>query len=295
MPKLHAGPVTAPNSATEQGVLFRRLFDDAATFPPGNTAMPDAVISHLGWCSSPAGHVVGPFICASSRWAEFADSLAAAGGSGVSVSVTVPVASVEAAVAAARDEPRAKLASVEVPVSDQGCVDEALGVLDAVLPDGVTGFVELPWSAVDSPTCKRLAASRHQLKIRTGGESAESFPSEDLLARMIAQTVAHLVPFKLTGGLHNAVRHRDPVTGFEHHGFLNVIVATASAQEQEDVATVQSLLATPDAERLVDLVRSLQQEAARKVRRQFVSFGTCSIDEPLQDLKDLRLVESPSS
>lgn len=278
-----------------QGILFRRLFDNAATFPPGNAAMPDAVESHLGWLSTAAGDFVGPFVCASPRWAEFVEALAAAAASGVSVSVTVPsgVAAVEAAVAAATDEPRATLVSVEVPVPDQACLADAVELLDAVLPDDVTGFVELPWSAVDHAACSLLAASRHHLKIRTGGASVESFPAEEVLATMIGRTVEHRVPFKLTGGLHNALRHRDAISGFEHHGFLNVIAATASAMDDEDVSTVQVLLATRDADQVTDLMRRLPTETARKVRGQFVSFGTCSIDEPLQDIKNLGLLEEP--
>jgi hypothetical protein len=254
--------------------------------------MPDAVTSHLGWRSSPASQFVGAFVCSGSRWAEFAESLAAFGASGVSVSVTVAeVAAVEDALAAGSAEPRATLVSLEVPVADQAGLDDALKVLDAVVPDDVTAFVELPWSAIDHHACTRLAAGWHHLKIRTGGASAASFPSEALLARIIICSVQHDLPFKLTAGLHDAVRHRDPVTAFEHHGFLNVIAATAGALAGNNVHTVQSLLATQDPEHLADLVRRLEPAVARTVRRQFVSFGTCNIDEPLQDLVKLRLID----
>lgn len=273
-------------------ILFHRLFDDAAIFPPGNAAMPDAVTRHVDWCASPRGVYVGPFVCSSARWSELAESLAPAGASGISVAVTVPdVSAVQDAVAAAREEPRASLASVEVPVADHAGLDHALTVLDKVLPADVPGFVEPPWSAIDADACTRLAASRHQLKIRTGGASAESFPSEDLLVTMLSCAVRHQVPFKLTAGLHNAVRHRDPATGFEHHGFLNVIAATASVLDGEDDSTAQSLLAIQNPKQLAELVRRLRPQAARDVRRQFVSFGTCSIDEPLRDLSDLRLLD----
>jgi hypothetical protein len=271
--------------------LFHRLFDDAAIFPPGTAAMPDAVPSHIGWRSSPASQFVGAFVCSSPRWAEFAESLAAAGACGVGVSVTVPVvAAVQDALAAGSAEPRATVVSVEVPVADQAGLDDALKLLDTVVLDGVTAFVELPWSAIDHDACNRLAAGPHHLKIRTGGPSADSFPSEELLARMIGRAVEHHVPFKLTAGLHDAVRHHDPVTAFEHHGFLNVIVATAAALTGNNIHHVQSLLAAQDAEHVAELVRRLPPEAVREIRRQFVSFGTCSIDEPLQDLMKLRLI-----
>jgi len=43
------------------------------------------------------------------------------------------------------------------------------------------------------------------------------------------------VPFKCTAGLHHAVHHTDPATGFVHHGFLNIVAATARAIVGGDV------------------------------------------------------------
>jgi len=182
---------------------------------------------------------------------------------------------------------------VEVPVPEQNSLDGALRALDAVLPADVTGFVELPWNAVDDAVCARLAGSRHRLKIRTGGVTRDSFPSEEVLASLIGHAVRRRVPFKLTAGLHQAVRHRDPVTGFEHHGFLNVIAAATAALDGAEARTVCSLLATQDNERLVEVMRDLDAGTALAVRQQFLSFGTCSIDEPLDDLQTLRLLEEP--
>jgi hypothetical protein len=42
---------------------------------------------------------------------------------------------------------------------------------------------------------------------------------------------------------------------------------------------------------VADAVRRLSPESTRSVRRQFESFGTCSIDEPLDDLTALGLLE----
>ena len=72
-----------------------------------------------------------------------------------------------------------------------------------------------------------VAAAELRLKFRTGGVEAHLFPSADQVVSWIDAALDRELRFKCTAGLHNAVRHRDPDTGFEHHGFLNVLVATA--------------------------------------------------------------------
>ena len=64
-------------------------------------------------------------------------------------------------------------------------------------------------------------------KFRTGGLAAELFPTPVELAAVICACRDRELPFKLTAGLHHALRHTDPETGFTHHGFLNVLVAAA--------------------------------------------------------------------
>ena len=52
------------------------------------------------------------------------------------------------------------------------------------------------------------------------GSAPSSSPRPSWRATLEA-CVSRGVPFKCTAGLHHAVRHTDPATGFEHHGFLN--------------------------------------------------------------------------
>ncbi len=132
-----------------------------------------------------------------------------------------------------------------------------------------------------------LAAAGHSLKLRTGGADADAFPSAVELATCIAAALDRELPFKCTAGLHNAMRHRDDETGFEHHGFLNVLVATRASLDGADVAEVASVLEETDADKLLSRT---DHAALARARRWFRSFGSCSIAEPLADLRQLGLL-----
>ena len=94
------------------------------------------------------------------------------------------------------------------------------------------------------------------------------------------------VAFKATAGLHHAVRNTDPGTGFEQHGFLNLLVATDEALAGADVAQVHARLAARDGTRLAERVAALSAAA----RESFRSFGTCSIADPVTELAELGLL-----
>jgi hypothetical protein len=100
----------------------------------------------------------------------------------------------------------------------------------------------------------------------------------------------HRIGFKCTAGLHHAVRHTAQDTGFEHHGFLNVLLGTAAALSGADASDVTAVLADRDGVRLADQASRLDADAAAEVRGLFRSFGTCSTDEPVTDLVTLGLV-----
>jgi hypothetical protein len=85
------------------------------------------------------------------------------------------------------------------------------------------------------------------------------------------------------------VRHRDPETGFEHHGFLNVLRATRASLDGAAVDEVAALLDEADAGRLLD---GTALDALAGARRWFTSFGSCSISDPLDDLTELGLVSA---
>ena len=92
------------------------------------------------------------------------------------------------------------------------------------------------------------------------------------------------VPFKLTAGLHHAVAAPG------RHGFVNVLAALHAALDGRPVEDVARVLALRDGERLAALLGAFSRDESRRVRQLFVSFGTCSITEPLDDLVALGLL-----
>ncbi|WP_214105834.1 hypothetical protein [Acrocarpospora catenulata] len=263
---------------------FTGFFDDAALFPPGNAPMALAVPRHWEHRSTWYQDTVGPFVCPRHRLAELHDLLA---GHGPRLEVAVIIAEGPAALAAgvceATAHPRVRLRAVELPAHG-----ELRALPNMAVPEDVTVYAEVPLTPDALAEVPALTGTGLRLKFRTGGTRAQDFPDEPALAAALACAVRHGVPFKLTAGLHHAIRHTGHGTGFEHHGFLNVLAATAAAQQGADKAAITDILACREAETVVNWCTPTALAAARP---HFVSFGTCSIDEPVTDLVALGLLE----
>ena len=256
-------------------VLFDRFFDDAAIFPPGNAAMDDAVRAHVAALDSHLARHVGPFVCSASRLTALGAALATADVSGLDLALVTPAGSAAAAIAAAHDDSRLRLRAVEV-------ADTQPGDSMPAVPAGTRLFIERSGPPFDLPPDVSL-------KLRTGGETADAFPDENQLASALADSLEQDIRFKLTAGLHHAVRHTDPATGFEHHGFLNIVVAVhAALSASGDLA---AWLAERDASVVAAAIADLDEAARGAVRSRFLSIGTCSIAEPVDDLRALGLLE----
>ncbi|MGY2003981.1 hypothetical protein [Blastococcus sp. SYSU DS1024] len=284
-------PVHTPAPAPATTPLFDGLFDDAALFPPGAAPMPAAVPQHRA-LRERLGGLVGPFVVPAARL----DELVAEVGDGPAVDVSLIAAAGDLPAAAARvaAEPRLALAAVEVPVApDAAAATEALCALDDVVPEGVPAALELPRTAARDAVLDVLAGTRYRAKLRTGGVSAELFPSCAELADTLQACVTRTVPFKCTAGLHHAVRHTAPATGFAHHGFLNVLLAVSALSSGAPAAVAADRLGETDPGTVASAVRTWPADRVRRVRSLFTSFGTCSVTEPVEDLVALGLLPAP--
>jgi hypothetical protein len=145
------------------------------------------------------------------------------------------------------------------------------------------------------PVLARVGA---RAKIRTGGVTAEAFPSTEAVAGFLLACARARVSFKATAGLHHAVRGSYRLTYEKEsakavmHGFTNVFLAAALAwrgAEKEDL--VRTLEArefsfSDDGARWAGFEASTDEIAA--ARREFaMSYGSCSFEEPLAEAKAL--------
>ncbi|WP_371500670.1 hypothetical protein OG871_28680 [Kitasatospora sp. NBC_00374] len=263
--------------------LYRGLFDDAALFPPGDLPLPEAVPAHEAHRSAWYAEAVGPFLCGAGRLAELRATTTAP----LRVALVLPGGSSQLAPALA-DADGLTVVGVELADPD---LRAAVATLNEQLPPGVAAAVELPRGEGLEASLDVLAGTPYRAKFRTGGLAAGAFPSEAELAAFLAGCAGRGLPYKCTAGLHHAVRHTDPATGFEHHGFLNVLLA---AQAGDDAGLAAEVLAERSGEVLAKAALDLTDTRIDDVRRRFTAFGTCSVAEPLADLAALGLLAPPA-
>ncbi|HEY3749600.1 MAG TPA: hypothetical protein VGL80_10395 [Pseudonocardiaceae bacterium] len=271
--------------------LLARLVDDAALFPPSGAAMPDAVRDHLAGRAGRRAGVIGLFLCTASRLPELITELIKAKPAapvGLSLVVDTGLGGLPKAVSIV--ESRTELLAlrmVEMPAPSD--VDEVwLERVDEFVPEDAIRVIEprrggTEWLA----GVQRVTDHGYWPKLRCGGQSLEAFPSLDHVADFLGVVAGSGGSFKATSGLHNAVRHTDADTGFTHHGFLNLLVATARALGKGDV---KEALASEDGTALANEAAELTDDAARAVRGVFASYGSGSLTEPVADLEKLGLL-----
>lgn len=280
--------------------LLQALVDDAAMFPPRSAPLGEALPAHQAHLGAWYADLLGPLLVPASAVPRLVAALDAAdgappGGDPLRVAVVADAGldGLAPAYAALAAEPRLEAAWAEVAlpagsdlVSGAG---EAIGVaFDAAPFLEFDLFVEVPRSPGWEEALDVLADSGSaSAKLRTGGADAAAYPSEAELAAFLHACTARDLPFKLTAGLHRAVRHTDPDTGFEHHGFLNVLLAALDARDGADEESLARRLADRDAEQLAAAANA----AAEERRGGWVSFGSCSVAEPLADLVELGLLD----
>lgn len=269
--------------------LFAGLVDDAALFPPGNAPMARALAEHAAYRRTHQADLVGPFLCPASRTAELLETLPSDQQLSLSLVFDVTGAEAHAALGAVAADHRVTLVAVEAAQRTLGADAAVVGANLARLP-GAVGCLEVPRTQFDDALDLVDGTGWSVAKYRTGGTVAESFPTEAELAAFLVTVASRAVPFKLTAGLHHAVRHTDPASGFEQHGLLNVLVATRVARQGGSVEAVTATLSTRDAHALVGFVDSWDEDACVDVRAGFRSFGCCGVTDPINDLATLGLL-----
>lgn len=276
---------------------FRDLVDDAAVFPPGDLPLDEALRTYAERRNAWYADLVASFVVTDTALPEVPADIP------LSVVVTGGAGAIGGALRYAAKQ-QLDVAGLEIALRDlddlPGNARRVVAALDAARDDGTwsdeaQAFIELPQSDTTSSwlaAADVVAEAGHRLKFRTGGLEADRFPTPHQLAAWIDAALDRETAFKCTAGLHHAIAHHDHRTGFAHHGFLNVLLATRQAFDGASVPEVATLLGDHYPNDLVALARQATASGDLvAARRWFLSFGSCSVQEPLEDLVGLGLVE----
>jgi hypothetical protein len=263
------------------------LVDDAAIFPPGDVPLDDAMAAYAVRPAAEGEELVGSFVVKDTDLPKLRDfdgvlSIVVTGGAGQFAGPTQFIRRTNIAPA-----------GMEIAVRDlddlAGNVRRVVAATDELETEWPI-FVELPQTVPDHgwlAAADVAAEAGLRLKLRTGGLEASAFPSSEVLAGWIDAALDRETPFKCTAGLHHAVRYTGAETGFEHHGFLNVLVATRMLFDGASVDQAVTVLEQRESAALVEAAGTLDLAGAR---RWFTSFGSCSVAEPWADLHELGLL-----
>lgn len=288
MSSAHPLPEPGTNSVPP---LLERLVDDAALFPPSTVSMPDVVRGHLDALAGEHGAMIGSLLCPASRLPELITELSKAKPKApVALSLVIDTGLGGVPKAVSIVESRAEvltLRAVEMPAPSD--VDEMwLERVAEFVPEDALRIVEPRRGGAGwLDGVRRVTEHGHRPKLRCGGANKENFPSVDEVADFLSVVSHSGTSYKATNGLQSAVRHTDEETGFTHHGFLNLLVATGRALTGNDV---REALASTDGASLAEEALALTEPAVTAVRDVFASCGTHTFSEPVAGLSRLGIL-----
>lgn len=296
--------------------LMRDLIDYAGLFPPASLNMASAVAKYDEYLRSEWKWVLGRFIVPVARLDEFKEALAGLqtvkprnGFTNWRLSgllgpeVVDEMARVRVFNARKADSRSAARRSVIESLEMKVSTPEEIKQVSGIVPAGIKVYFEVPLSGRDD-CIAMIANCGRRAKIRTGGETADKFPTSENVAEFIRLCVAAKVPFKATAGLHHPLRSVHRLTyqpgspSGVMHGFLNVFLAACFVRSGMDARLAVELLEEQSAKAFVldeDHIdwcgHRLSLREISAARKSFaVSFGSCSFTEPIDDLRSLHLL-----
>jgi hypothetical protein len=290
------------------------IIDYAGLFPPAELDMQSAVRNYAEYRASADRDLLGRFIVPSSRLVEFAEAsrgMLERGAGSVPWCISVLVAD---------DLVRARKAMLQFTATHMDTSADGHALCDAVeiravdeeqmieavkaFPRPLHQFFEVPVEKGFERMLEIVSARRASAKLRTGGVVPNAFPSSESIVRFIAACNELDLSFKATAGLHHPLCGTYPLT-YETdaargtmYGYINLFLASAFIRKgiAEDDACAILEESSPDAFRFRDSGVSwggheLSRDDLRMTRsRLFLSFGSCSFREPVDEARELGLI-----
>jgi hypothetical protein len=290
-------------------VLLHKLIDYAGLFPPAALDIKTALANYARYRCGEHAWMLGRFVLPAARLREFEQQLPAGEEQPWQLSVLVgpklddDTHAVEAF--APQCDRRAVIDCIETKVATVDDVSAAHGHIGTA----TTTYYEVPLGADLPKLLDAIKSVNGRAKIRTGGLTADAFPSTEAIANFLIECAKRDLTFKATAGLHHPLRcvkpftyEKDSVSGVMH-GFLNVFLAAASvfAWRKGVIATTNI---APHVRHILEMMTpsnftdewigepaQVPTSIVEEARREFAtSFGSCSFEEPIADLRALNLL-----
>jgi hypothetical protein len=295
--------------------LLSGIIDYAGLFPPAKLPLEEAIRNYARYRTEPEAWMLGRFICPAARLGEvsaFADLLNQ--GPSFAFSALGRGGDNREKFLAGLDADLNDITQFRSQFSERGIVDayEVRLLQSEVTPDALRRllsaklmpFFEInmtgDWRKEIAVAVSAIRGTGAGFKLRCGGLEASAFPSVEQVAETIVACRDAKVPLKFTAGLHHPLRRFDAGVNATMHGFLNVFLAGVFAHVcQLSAAEVQSVLEVADASRFRFEETQLAMPGRfgatllgiETVRNDaLLSFGSCSFDEPRDDLRALGLL-----
>ena len=138
--------------------------------------------------------------------------------------------------------------------------------------------------------------SNFGFKLRCGGIKAEMFPEPPFVSNAIIHCIKNDVPMKFTAGLHHPIRHYNESVKTKMYGFINIFIGGMLAKKYNLSPSELTEILIDENENnfsftndliIWDKLKLNKDQIMNYRKYNFISYGSCSFDEPRKDLTNL--------
>ena len=288
-------------------ILLKSIVDYAGLFPPAKLSMTEAIANYARYQQTQENWMLGHFVVPLSRLTELEQCL-------VNLAVEDTLFAPRSLSVILSENWRSQLKQIQAFNSDKlriAAVEfkplppEEIKRAIVELPQGIESFFEIPLAENPASYLAVLENAPAAAKIRTGGLTVEAFPDVDRLGQFIFACAKTKVPFKATAGLHHPLFGNYSVSDEPNsltttmQGFLNLsILSTLIYWQQVTLEEARKLLQELSisnfqfqADQIIWQNYQVKRSQIQQARQHFFrSFGSCSFQEPLDELRELTLL-----
>ncbi|MDQ0341023.1 hypothetical protein J2S00_003867 [Caldalkalibacillus uzonensis] len=315
-------------SYTKSVVPFlKRLIDYAGLFPPASLTLDQAIKNYKEYSIGTDAWMLGPFVMPASKidqldpYVELFSTDTPLNISALGSKSDHPhkfnevllqdLAKLESF--SSRHGERVKMRVFEAPLPIVTPLEEILDILsEETAKRGLDTFCEAlvplrnnDWEQQITYALDQIYKHNSQLKpalgfkFRTGGVTAELFPTPRQLAAVLVGCRDRGMAMKFTAGLHHPVRMYREEVSTRMHGFLNIFTAGMLAYKYNlDIRVTEEILKDENPSHFTFTNEGLSWQdkmisvsEISELRNKFLcSYGSCSFDEPREDLRALKVL-----